>query len=74
VSYIAGGAGLLSWGIKWQDAIIGLVALPALMVALGLAARHGAGGPIRFSGPLGSPLCGALWLSWPHHATARAQP
>lgn len=56
--HIAAGAGLLPWGIKWQDAIIGLVALPALMVALGLAARRGAGagGPIRFSGPLGVAL------------------
>jgi hypothetical protein len=51
--YIAGGASLLSWGIEWQDAIIGLVALPALMVALGLAARRYARGAIQFTGPLG---------------------
>jgi hypothetical protein len=54
--YIAGGASLLSWGIEWQDAIIGLVALPALMVALGVAARRFARGPIRFTGPLGIAL------------------
>jgi hypothetical protein len=54
--YIAGGASLLSWGIEWQDAIIGLVALPALMVALGVVARRFARGPIRFTGPLGIAL------------------
>lgn len=51
--YLAGGASLPSWGIEWQDAVIGLIALPALMVALGLAARRYARGPIRFTGPLG---------------------
>jgi hypothetical protein len=51
--YIAGGASLGSWGIELEDAIVGLVALPALMVGLGLAARRHARGPIRFMGPLG---------------------
>jgi hypothetical protein len=51
--YIAGGASRDSWGIEWDDAIIGLVALPALMVAVGLVARRYARGPIRFMGPLG---------------------
>jgi hypothetical protein len=54
--YIAGGASLLSWGIEWQDATIGLVALPALMVALGVVARRFARGPIHFTGPLGIAL------------------
>jgi hypothetical protein len=54
--YIAGGASLDSWGIEWEDAIVGLVALPALVVALGLAARRYARGPIRFMGPLGVAL------------------
>jgi hypothetical protein len=58
--YLAGGASLLSWGIEWQDAIIGLVALPALMVALGLTARRCARGPIRFTGPLGIALNSAV--------------
>jgi hypothetical protein len=51
--YVAGGASLSSWGIELEDAIVGLVALPALMVGLGLAARRYARGPIRFMGPLG---------------------
>src|ERR687892_96536 len=36
-----------------QDALIGLIALPALAVGLGLAARRYAHGPIHFTGPLG---------------------
>lgn len=51
--YVAGGASLASWGIEPQDAVIGLIVLPALMVALGLAARRYAHGPLRFTGPLG---------------------
>ena len=50
--YLAGGAGGLSWGIAWYDAAIGLIALPAVMVAVGLAARRHARGPVRFTGPL----------------------
>jgi hypothetical protein len=50
--YLAGGAGGLSWGIEWYDPVIGLVALPAIMVALGLGASRYAAGPIRFTGPL----------------------
>jgi hypothetical protein len=51
--YIAGGATITSWGIEPQDALIGLLGLPALMVGIGLAARRYADGPIRFTGPLG---------------------
>lgn len=54
--YIAGGATIASWGIEPQDAAIGLIALPALMIVLGLAARRYANGPIRFTGPLGIAL------------------
>jgi hypothetical protein len=54
--YIAGGASVASWGIEWRDALIGLIALPALMVALGLVARRYARGPVRFTGPLGIAL------------------
>jgi hypothetical protein len=51
--YIAGGATFASWGIEPHDAVIGLIALPALMVGVGLTARRYADGPIRFTGPLG---------------------
>jgi hypothetical protein len=51
--YIASGASLASWGIESQDAVIGLIALPALIVGVGLVARRYADGPIRFTGPLG---------------------
>jgi hypothetical protein len=51
--YIAGDGSLAPSGIEWQDAFIGLVGLPGLMVALGLAARRYAPGPIHFTGPLG---------------------
>jgi hypothetical protein len=54
--YIVGGSTIASWGIDRHDAVIGLVALPALMVALGLVARRYANGPIRFTGPLGIAL------------------
>jgi hypothetical protein len=54
--YIAGGANGLSWGAEWQDAIVGLIALPALVVALGLAARRYARGPVDITGPLGIAL------------------
>jgi hypothetical protein len=54
--YIAGGATIASWGIEPLDAAIGLVALPALMIVLGLAAGRYSDGPIRFTGPLGIAL------------------
>ena len=54
--YGAGGASVASWGIEPQDALIGLIVLPALMVAVGLAARRYGDGPIRFTGPLGMAL------------------
>ena len=51
--FLAGGASIASWDIEPQDALIGLIALPALAVGLGLAARRYAHGPIHFTGPLG---------------------
>jgi hypothetical protein len=54
--YIAVGATIASWGIEPEDAVIGLIVLPALMVTLGLAARRYAHGPLRFTGPLGIAL------------------
>jgi hypothetical protein len=51
--YVAGGASIVSWAIEPRDAVIGVIALPALMIGLGLLARRYAGGPIHFTGPLG---------------------
>jgi hypothetical protein len=54
--FIAGGATITSWAIEPENASIGLVALPAVMVALGLVAQRHGRGPIRFTGPLGIAL------------------
>lgn len=51
--FLVGGASIASWSIEAQDAVIGLLVLPGLMIAIGLAARRYADGPIRFSGPVG---------------------
>lgn len=54
--YLAGGADGLSWRVEWYDLVLGLVALPALTVVLGLAARRCALRPLRFTGPTGHAL------------------
>jgi hypothetical protein len=51
--YLAGGADGLSWGVESHDLLIGLVGLPAVVLALGLAARRYAAEPVRFDGPVG---------------------
>jgi hypothetical protein len=43
-------------GLKWYDAVVGLLLLPGIMLGLGLAARRYASGPIRFTGPAGVAL------------------
>jgi hypothetical protein len=63
---VAGGLGLLylavgaggpsAWGVEWYDPVIGFVALPAITVLLGLAARRFAGQPVRLDGALGTAL------------------
>lgn len=42
-----------SWKLTWYDAVIGLIGLPAVMIAAGLAARRFAGRDIHFTGPAG---------------------
>jgi len=54
--FIAGGATFSSWAIDLDEVLIGLVALPAVVVALGLVAQRFAPGPIRLTGPLGIAL------------------
>src|ERR671918_980901 len=51
-----GNGSIAPWGIESQDAVIGLLVLPALMIGVGLVARRYAAGPIRFTGPLGTAL------------------
>ncbi len=51
--YLACTHGRLSWGLTWYDAVLGLIAFPAVMVVTGLAARRFAHRPVRFTGPLG---------------------
>jgi hypothetical protein len=46
----------LSWGLTWREAVLGLALFPAVMVAIGLAARRFAGRPVHFMGPLGLAL------------------
>ena len=46
----------LSWGLAWREAALGLLGFPAVMVALGLAARRFARRPVHFMGPLGLAL------------------
>ena len=59
--YVAGGASGLEWHGEWYDAVGGLFALPALTVAVGLAARRYASGPLRLTGPLAIAVnCGVI--------------
>jgi hypothetical protein len=43
-----------SSGLEWYDAVVGLGALPAAVIAFGLAARRYASGPVRFTGSAGT--------------------
>jgi hypothetical protein len=45
-----------SWGLRWYDALLGLVVLPGLMLATALVARRRGRGPIRFTGATGTML------------------
>jgi hypothetical protein len=45
--------GGLSWALTWHDAVLGLIAFPAVMVVAGLAARRFAGHAVHFTGPVG---------------------
>jgi hypothetical protein len=58
------GAGLLylalfngtSWGLRWYDAVLGLLVFPGAMLALSLVARHRGIGPLRWTGPAATGL------------------
>jgi hypothetical protein len=49
--YLAGANGL-SWDVQWYEPAIGLAVLPAIMLAVGLVARHRKTGPLRLTGPM----------------------
>jgi len=44
------------WGLRWYDALLGLVVLPAITVGLGLVARRRRPGGVRFTGEAGMAL------------------
>jgi hypothetical protein len=59
--YIAGGAGEPDWHLDWDAVVGGLVAVPALTLALGLAANRYASRPLRFTGPFATMAnCGLI--------------
>src|SRR6516225_1345246 len=58
--YLALTHGGAAWRLRWHDAVLGLIAFPAVMVVTGLAARRFAGRPIHFTGPLGVAINTAL--------------
>ena len=43
----------MTGGVEPHDLLVGLVALPAISLSLGLAARRYSAKPVRFDGPLG---------------------
>ena len=45
-----------AWGLRWYDALLGLVLLPGAMLMLSLVARRRGSGPLRFTGSLGTML------------------
>jgi hypothetical protein len=54
--YLAGAVDGLPWDVDWYDPIVGLVVLPAVMVAVGVVVRRYTTGPTRFTGPVGIAL------------------
>ncbi|MGH9919340.1 MAG: hypothetical protein ACRD6W_10815 [Nitrososphaerales archaeon] len=42
------------WGIAWYELVLGLIALPLLMVLLTVIIEHYRSSPLRFTGPLGT--------------------
>jgi hypothetical protein len=51
--YYVGAADGGGWDVGWLDAVLGFVALPAVMIVIGMLASRYADGPLRFDGPLG---------------------
>ena len=55
--------GRLAWDLRWYEVALGLVALPALMLGLGLAASRFGSGPVRFTGPIALAVNAALGVA-----------
>lgn len=55
--------GRLTWDLRWYEVALGLGALPAVMLGIGLAARSLAGRPVRFTGPLALAVNAALGVA-----------
>jgi hypothetical protein len=55
--------GRLSWDLRWYEVALGLGALPAVMLVIGLAAGRLAGRPVRFTGPLALAVNAALGVA-----------
>ncbi len=58
--YLAGAVEGRSWDVDWFDPLVGFIALPGVMVALGLIARRYASGPIHFTGIVGHAVNAAI--------------
>lgn len=59
-----------SWRLGWYGALFGLVVLPAVMLVLGLAARHYSRRPVNFTGSCGTLLnCAAIVALLANHRT-----
>jgi hypothetical protein len=58
--YLAGAIEGGPWDVSWFDPLVGFIALPGLMVALGLVARRYARGPVHFTGILGHAVNGVI--------------
>jgi hypothetical protein len=72
LAYLNQPAGVVG-GLQVHDLVIGLVALPALSVAVGLGARRYLNGPLRLTGIAGTAVnLGALAVMFSNHYTAGA--
>ena len=61
--YLALSDGGISWGLRWYDVALGLVALPAVVLGVGLAASRFGNGPVRFTGPIALAVNAALGVA-----------
>ena len=55
--------GRLSWDLRWYELALGLGALPAMMLGIGLAARRFAIAGVRFTGRLALAVNAALGVA-----------